>query len=31
LGMIFLFVLAIAAGSLSGGLTGAFFGRKKRP
>lgn len=31
LGMIFLFLLSIAAGSLSGALTGAFFGRKKRP
>jgi len=29
-GMIFLFLLSIAAGSLSGALTGAFFGRKKR-
>jgi hypothetical protein len=30
-GMIFLFVISIAAGSLSGALTGAFFGRRKRP
>lgn len=30
-GMIFLFLLSIAAGSLSGALTGAFFGRRKRP
>lgn len=30
-GMIFLFLLAIAAGSLSGALTGAFLGRKKGP
>lgn len=30
-GMIFLFVLSIAAGSLAGALTGAFLGRRKRP
>jgi hypothetical protein len=30
-GMIFLFLLSIAAGSLSGALTGAFLGRRKRP
>jgi hypothetical protein len=29
-GIIFLLLLSIAAGSLSGALTGAFFGRKKR-
>ncbi|HEY1656889.1 MAG TPA: hypothetical protein VGG14_00970 [Candidatus Sulfotelmatobacter sp.] len=30
-GMIFLLLLSIAAGGLSGALTGAFFGRRKRP
>ncbi|MGD0986558.1 MAG: hypothetical protein ABR874_02025 [Candidatus Sulfotelmatobacter sp.] len=30
-GLIFLFLLSIAAGSLAGALTGAFLGRRKRP
>jgi hypothetical protein len=30
LGMIFLFIVSIAAGSLAGALTGAFLGRRKR-
>jgi hypothetical protein len=30
-GIIFLFLLSIAAGSISGALTGAFLGRRKRP
>jgi hypothetical protein len=30
-GMIMLFIVSIAAGSLAGALTGAFLGRRKRP
>jgi hypothetical protein len=31
LGLIFLFIVSIAAGALAGALTGAFLGRRKRP